>query len=279
MYPILFSVGGLSIYSFSIFLVMSWCVWSFLFWKKLRTFAVADERIFDIMFYATLVTIFFSRLTFVLTHQVSFADNWLKVGALWIAPGLSFYGALISGVFALFLLSKRYTLRFGYVLDSFVMSFPIAMIVGLFGSFLDGTTIGLSSNLPWAVTYVGHLTKRHPVQLYEILVYASLACMVFLLEKKSDKDHWPYGIVATWYFFASALLMFGVEFFKESDFFIAELRFNQWILIAIFAESLGILYMVGGGKQAIGRILVKIFYKTRLFAGGIYAKISKKRVE
>ncbi len=277
MYPILFSIGGFTLYSFSLLLVVSWSVWSFVFWKKLRKYAVSDERIFDLMFFTTIVAFLFSRLSFVVTHVDTFVDNWLKVGALWVAPGLSFYGALISGILTLFFLARAYKIRFGYILDSFVMSFSFASIVGLIGSFLDGTTVGTLSSLPWALPYVGHLSKRHPIQVYEILVYLLLICLLFILEKKSNKDHWQFGILAAWYFFGFAIMMFGVEFFKENDLYIHQLTIQQWILIAIFAESCGVLYIACGGRQKMRSVVVFIYQNTRRFVGNLYEKLPKKR--
>lgn len=269
MYPILFSIGPVQIFSFSVFLILSWCVFSFLFWKKLRAqAALMEERIFDLMFYSTLGAAVAARVGFVLTHGSLFADNMLKIVALWIQPGLSFFSGLVAFVLILLYLSRAYKTRVGLVLDVLAVSLPWAFVVGKIGSLLDGSEVGIPASIPWAIRYAGYAGLRHPVQIYEIIALFCIGWVLIYKERRAGKFRWPYGLVGIWFFVLFSAAMFVLEFFKESRLYYSKISANQWILIVFFAEALGAFYVRGGGREKIRPIL-----------GKLYAKLSKRHLE
>jgi len=276
MHPILFAIGQIHIYSFSVFLILSWLVFSFLFWRELRKGGVDEDKIFDLMFYATLVGFIVSRAGFVAFHWELFSDTLLRVVAVWVQPGLSLYGAIAGALCTLILLSRREKVRLGTVLDAFALSFPGALLIGLAGGFLDGAVVGKISRIPWAVRYVGNVGIRHPIQLYEIIACIGIVIILWLLSQRSSKEKWPYGLVGLWFFLLFSILMFPLELLKESRVYWT-LSANQWILIALFAEALGAFYVRGGGREAIRPIPHKIQQFLIKVFGGIYAKFSKQR--
>lgn len=255
MFPILFSIGPVTIYSFSVFLVLGWLTFSFLFWRNLRTSGTEEDRIFDLTFYATIVAFITARAGFVLTHWDLFSDTWLKILALWVTPGLSLYGGLLGGVATLVSMSRTIKVRLGLVLDALASALPLALIIGLFGAFLDGAIVGKMANV----------SARHPVALYEIAALILLLLLQTMLARKAARQHKPHGIAGVWFFMLWSSCMFILEVFKESRVYWS-FTANQWVLVAIFAESLGALYVRGGGRQWI-----------RPFIHKLYAKISKHR--
>jgi phosphatidylglycerol---prolipoprotein diacylglyceryl transferase len=261
MHPILFAFGHIHIYSLSIFLILSWLVFSFLFWRELRADGVDEDKIFDLMFYATLVSFIGARAGFVAFHWDLFEKTLLRTVAIWVQPGLALYGAIAGAILTLIFLSRQEKVRLGTVLDAFAMSFPTALLVGLLGGLIDGTVVGKISRLQWAIRYVGSVGMRHPIQLYEIIVCIVMIIVLALIGKRSMKEKWPYGLVGLWFFLLFSIGMFPLEFLKESRVYWT-LSANQWILIALFAEALGAFYVRGGGREAvrpyINRIITNI---------------------
>lgn len=277
MYPVLISLGPIHIFSFSVLLLLSWLVFSFLFWKFLRAAATVEERIFDLTFYATLAAIVGGRLGFVLTHPELFSDSLLKIVALWVAPGLSLYGGLFAAMLTLVYLARRYKVRLGLVLDALALSLPAAFLWGTLGALLDGSYVGKITSLPWAIRYVGNVGKRHPVQLYEMIAFAVIIIVVLVLQKRSVKNKWPYGLVGVWFFLIWSVVMFALEFLKDTSVYWMSLSANQWVLIIIFGEALGAFYVRGGGREAIRPLFSGLRHKLAAAAGGIYAKFSQRR--
>lgn len=276
MWPVLVSIGSFHLYSFSVFLILAWVVWSFLFWRYLRSLAVTEERIFDCMFYVTIMALIGSRLFFVVTHIPLFSENWLRVVALWIQPGLSLPGALVTAVVTFIFLSITYKVRIAHLLDGFAVSFVAAGIIGSIGAFLDGSSYGKLAGQPWAVPYVGVIGRRHPVELYLTLGLIAIAVIIGVIRRISEKRKWPYGILSMWFFTLFSILFFTVELFREHDVYWGRLSANQWIMVGIFAESLGAFYVRGGGKERLrttGRV-VGTWIKEK--GGKIYAKFPKR---
>lgn len=277
MYPILVNFGSAILYSLSVFLVMGWIVFSFFFWRVLRSGGTEEDRIFDLTFYATLVAFVAARASFVVFHWELFADTWLKIFALWVTPGLSLYGGLIGGLATLVVMSRSQKVRLGLVLDAFALSFPPALLVGLIGGFLDGALVGYMTNVPWAIRVSGEVGRRHPVALYEIAATALLLWWLGWFSRRAAHQKRPYGVVGVWFFLVFSVVFFMLEFFRESAVYWMSLSANQWVLIAIFAEAMGAFYVRGGGREWLRPIGVKGRMAITKITGGIYAKFSKRR--
>lgn len=277
MLPILLSIGPITIYSLSVFLVLAWGIWSFLFWKSLRTEGIAEDPMFDLMFYGSLAAIVFSRCGFVLFHWDLFSDTWLKIIALWVQPGLSLYAGVLGGCLLLIIFAKYNKIRLGIIVDALGLSLPSAILIGKIGSLLDGSEVGkIAEKLPWAIRYVGHLNVRHPVQFYEILYLGLIVVVLSLLQVRSIKKKWSYGIFGLYFFLLYPPGMFILEFFKEHAIYWT-LSANQWILIALWAEALGMYYVRSDMRDTIQPFFARRRHAITLFIGDIYAAIKRKR--
>ena len=258
MYPLLVSFGAVHLYSFSVFLVVAWLVFSFLFWRSLRSQGVDEEHIFNLTFYSTLAAFVFARLVFVFLNPELFRESLLKIAALWVQPGMSLYGGLVGGLLALVFLCRTYKVRVGHVLDAVGPAFGTAFVVGQVGAFLDGTYVGTVANLPWAVRFVGHLGTRHPVEIYEIAAMMAILIVTAILSRRGTRNKWPYGLLGLWFFAMTSVAMFALEFFKDTRVYFTHLRANQWILVALFAETIGAFYVRGGGREALRPLVNKL---------------------
>lgn len=249
MLPILFSIGPFHLYSLSIFLILAWCIWSFLFWKKLRSLAIEESRIFDLMFFMTLAAFVGARASYVLFNPQYFTRSWLLVFTVWIQPGLTILGAIMSAVILLFFLVRIYKLVFVDVFSAFIAAFLPAYIIGSIGSLLDGSVVGKQAEkLPWLVRYVGHMGFRHPVQMYGIITVLIVIGITLFLRRFAKKYSWNAYIIpfiGVLFFFLS---MFVLEFVTERSVYWFKLSASSWV------------------------------YGVFIFAGGVYAAISSRFV-
>lgn len=288
MFPVLLSVGLFRLYSYGFFFILSWCVFSFLFWKGLRKEGISEEKIFDLTFAGTLTGGIFGRLFYVIFNWPFFKDSWLSIFALWVQPGLSIYGALAGGLATLIILGKKKNIRIAHIADAFVSAYAGALIVGSIGSLMDGTVIGLPTGLPWAVRYVGFPEPRHPVQIYEIILNILLLLIIITVNTQAKLRKWPYGISAIIFFFLYSVSMFAVEYMRDTTLWFYYFHINHWFLIALFLTSLVLYYLRGGGKEAVEPAFRKIqarieeyFQNSKIFMqstlNSIYEK-AKKRI-
>lgn len=251
MLPATIVIGQGSFVIFNLFVVLGWLGFSFLFWRSLRRFAVEEDRVFDLTFFASVFALVFSRLGFVATHPELFlGKSPLLIAAIWVAPGLSWLAGLVGGVATLVMLSRQYKVRLGLVLDALAVALPLPIILGEVGSLITGAELGRVSSLPWAAAFGGG-PPRHPVQLYEMIGIIGISIISLRMTTRSIKHKWPFGIVGVWFFFCYAIAEFALEFAKDSRVYWGNLTANQWILIGIFAECIGVLYVRGGGRERV----------------------------
>lgn len=241
MHPIFFSLGPVTIYYFSFFFLLASAVFSFIFWQRLRDRGVDEEKIFDLTLYSALLAFIGARAAFVATHWSDFSSDYLRIIAIWVTPGLSLYGGFLVGSVAAYILLKSLKLRLSWVLDAFAFSFPLSLSLGRLGALLDGSEVGRPTPFPFGVYYVGHTALRHPVQLYETfgLLLIFIAFLLFsrsgIVKKLSPGSLGPISIALASFWF------FSLEFFKEGSVYWANISPNQWLLVFIFAQSLGMI--------------------------------------
>ncbi len=260
MMPTLIPIDHGGIVVMNSVITLSWLVFSFLFWRGLRAVAVEEDRIFDLTFYTTAVAFMAARFGFVVTNWELFSGkSLLLIVALWVSPGLSWIGALIGGLAACVVLSRQYKVRLGLVLDILAVALPLPIILGEAGSLITGAEIGIAARVPWALRSASDGVLRHPVQLYEMLALVCIAVIIFRLNTLSAIKKWPYGIVGIWFFLLYATFGFGLEFLKDARVYWSTLTANQWVLIGIFAECIGALYVRGRGREQLRLLVHKSF--------------------
>lgn len=170
MFPVIASIGGFTISSFGLFLLLSFLVGFFVVWRIVRLYEIDSEKIVDLSLLIFIGSIIGARTFFILTHWPQF-NNFLRIIDLLRYPGLSFWGGFIGGVLMLLVFAKRLKLRVWQAADLITVGLFIALSLGSIGCLLGSCEYGVPSQLPIAVTQIGVLEKRFPIQLIQSLLY------------------------------------------------------------------------------------------------------------
>ncbi|HEV8479731.1 MAG TPA: prolipoprotein diacylglyceryl transferase family protein [Candidatus Eisenbacteria bacterium] len=105
------------------------------------------------------------------------AEAWAHRGDFaWLLGGKTIVGGLLGGLIAVEI-AKRAVGETRSTGDLFVIPLCVGMAIGRIGCFLAGLddhTYGVATTLPWGVDF-GDGVRRHPVQLYEIVVLGAIA--------------------------------------------------------------------------------------------------------
>lgn len=279
MGQILFSFFYHNAVFMNMMIVIGWVTCSFLFWRGLRYFAVEEDRVFDLTFYATLTGFVFSRAGFVISHWDLFAGKSpLLIAALWVEPGLSWVSGLVGITAALVLLSRQYKVRLGLVIDTLGAALPYTIGIGELGAFLTSAETGKGTSVyswlsggrvPW-------VPVRHPVSLYELITVIVIGFVISRMGRAAVTHKWPYGLVGVWFFVLYAVSGFALEFLKDSRVYWGNLTANQWMLIGIFAECIGVLYVRGGGREYMRPRIRHLVARIQEKGLHIYESISRR---
>lgn len=169
MFPVLFSIGKFSLSSFGVFLALGFLIAIFLIWRLGRAWDLDEEKTLDITLLTFLGGFFGARIYFVIEHLADFIALPLNLILINKAPGLSFWGGILGGWLTLYFLAKRKRLNFWQLADIASVGLLGGLILSDMGCFLGGCNVGSPSSSFIAVTMVGIIGKRWPVQIIEAL--------------------------------------------------------------------------------------------------------------
>lgn len=277
MFPTLLSIGPLHVSSFWIFTLCAWVVFSFQFWRQLKNQAIAEESIYQLMFYGTIAAFIGSRFGFVFTHWPLFSGPlWIRIFTIWIQPGYSFYAGFIAGGAVMLAMSRQFSIPRSLFLDAFTTAFASAFPWGAMAAFLEGSIVGIATSLPLGIRMNGQDGLVHPLALYEISFVFVILFILYSIRKWQAATMERSGMYALWFFLLFSVVMFCLEFMKEGRVYFLALSYNQWICIGIFGEAAGALITWGGGKEFLKTNIPKLYKHVRVRIGGWYAKFSKR---
>ena len=217
MYPIIFHLGSVTVYSLGVFLVLAYLLATFIFWKEGRKQCYREEKLLDLSLISLIAAFIGGRLLFVLIHSELFRGNLPSIFAFW-EGGLTFYGALSGILIAGYLTCRKWKWPLLQIADFGALSALAAYTLVKIGTFFAGTDVGILTNLPWGVQFVTVSSTRHPVQLYEaIFVGVAFILMRIAYEKNIKSASFRSGKI----FFFSVFLLFFSRFlfgFLREDF-------------------------------------------------------------
>ena len=243
--PVVLSFGRLTIRWYGLMYLLGFILGykHYVFRYRRGLFSLNPEHTQNLITYIMIGMMIFARLTYVVVYNPMY--YWAhpsEIPAIW-QGGLSFHGAAIGFILAVYLYGRRHGFTFYQIMDSTVFGAAQGIIWGRIGNFINGELPGRVSDVPWAMIFPdsGGL-PRHPSQLYQsfcegFLVFVSL----YLIERYERKNgyapdpvkisaeaadpkkkkvmvEWKRtGVISTWFLILYGLARFTIEFFREPD--------------------------------------------------------------
>lgn len=242
MHPVLFEVGGISIYSYGFMIAIgaiAGVAYMVIQGKKEvgLTFDQANS-LFLLIFLAAFVggkaLLFFEDASYYMEHP----------GKLFTGRGFVFYGSFLFAVPTMLWFFKKQKLPTYAMLDIMAVTTCLVHMFGRLGCFLAGCCYGLPTDSAWGVVFTDPAchapkgTPLHPTQLYES-GYIFLVMLVLLYLRGRRKF---YGQLFLTYLLLYAVGRYALEFFRGdiARGFIIEkyLSHSQLIALLIFLTVL-----------------------------------------
>lgn len=203
MYPILFHLGPITVYSFGLFLIAAYLLATFIFWKEGKRQGYSEEKLLDLSLVVLIAAFIGGRAFFVFTNYELFHGNWQSVLTFW-EGGFTFYGVLIGVLMAVFLVSKKWKWPLLQIADFGILASIAAYGVVKIGTFLAGIDYGTLTTLTWGIEISTVAGARHPVQIYEAaFIGLFFIVMKVAYEKNLKSTNFRSGKV----FFFSAFIL------------------------------------------------------------------------
>jgi phosphatidylglycerol---prolipoprotein diacylglyceryl transferase len=240
MLPIILNWQGLIIYSYPLFIGLSWGV-AFRIAESLKPKEIQYHHFLIYMFGLFIFSWIGAKTLFLITQDQWNSSELMISQSFWLGGGFVFYGGLLGG--GLFSLISLYVLKNWSLKNSEFLVVPLTMghAIGRVGCFLAGCCFGSKTSSVIGTHLHGAL--RHPVQLYE----AGGLVLIALGVTKLKNFRLPF------YLICYGLLRFGLEFIRGDEIRGGwlELSTSQWIsLLLILLGMIQVIYSILLGKSS-----------------------------
>ena len=210
MYPVLFSIGGLAVYSYGVSVTLGFTVLVVVVWCEARRRGRRPQETAILLLASLAGAAIGSRLAFILilgpSPTLLNPYSWLTSGV----PHFHYLGVLVGG-YAGVVITKRALGVKEMLGDPFALGLPAMMMLVRIGCFLGGCCYGKPTSLPWAVNM--HGAYRHPTQLYEWLFQASALIVLWRLRDRMPRP----GDLLNLYYLAYVVFRFFQQFWRDDN--------------------------------------------------------------
>ncbi len=258
MHPIIFSFGGITIYSFGLMMGISFLIGNYLLSKEFQRKKLPADLASNITLIALIAGVSGSKLLYVLENWSSFIQD--PAGMIFSPGGLTFYGGFVLATASIYGYARMKRIKFIRIADAAGPALLLAYGIARIGCHLAGDgDYGFPTTLPWGTDYsngtyppsaafhnfpevtsqfpggiVPDTTLCHPTPIYETII-----CTAFFLILWNNRKRWSIdGQVFYAYLVLAGVERFAVEFYRLNPrllFGLSEAQIIALILIVIGA--------------------------------------------
>ena len=155
MNPILFDLGFIKIYWYSI-MVLTGCLLGYIvIMSEAKKFGINKEFMFNLFFYVFIFAIIGARLYYVGFNWDYYSNHLPEILQIW-EGGLAIHGGMIVGAIVTFIYTKKYKVSTWRIIDIIVVGLIIGQAIGRWGNFFNSEAHG------GATTYFALQSKHIP---------------------------------------------------------------------------------------------------------------------
>ncbi|UCG35018.1 MAG: prolipoprotein diacylglyceryl transferase [Candidatus Omnitrophota bacterium] len=214
MYPVLFRIGPLTIYTYGFFAFLGIVFGYLVCAKEAKRKQIARDTFSNIIFWTIVFGFVGARFLYVAIEFKQFLQHPLAV--LFGRSGFVFYGGILSGFVALIFLTRKYSISFAKFGDVIALGIPLGHAFGRLGCFFYGCCYGRSTDSWIGVLFppgspAGALrVKVIPTQLISAFFLLLLFSFLMIYRTRSKFE----GQVGIYYLLFYGVFRFIIEFFR-----------------------------------------------------------------
>lgn len=220
MYPQLFELFGVSIYTYGLMLVAAYLIGLRVAVARGRAQGLNDARVMDLGILVIVGALVGAKLLLFVVEFHHILEDPAFIWTLLRSAGV-FYGGLLLAVVAAFWFMRRHRMPLWTTCDAFAPGIALGQAVGRIGCLLAGCCYGEPTDLPWGVTFTDPIAAAnvgtpldvavHPTQLYESGAVLAIMGILLVLERRGrmfpGQLFWSYLLLYP-------LARFAIEFFR-----------------------------------------------------------------
>jgi phosphatidylglycerol:prolipoprotein diacylglycerol transferase len=220
VYPELFSIGPITVYSYGVLLAVSYLLGLRLAMSRAKQWGLDANRVLDLGIYIIIAALIGAKLLLLVVDFDQFRRAPAELLSLARSGGV-FYGGLILAVLAAFWYIAKHRMPFWTTTDVFAPGIALGHVTGRLGCFAAGCCYGRPTTLPWGITFHNPLAAAnvgtplgvalHPTQLYEAGAELLILGILLFTEKRGK----PFAGRTFWaYMLMYAISRYIIEFYR-----------------------------------------------------------------
>ncbi len=205
MYPELFSLGPITVYSYGVLLAISYLLGLWLAMRRARAWGLDANRVLDLGIYIIIAALIGAKLLLLVVDFDTFRQSPADLMSLARSGGV-FYGGLILAVLVAFWYMHKYRLPLWTTCDVFAPGIALGHVTGRLGCLAAGCCYGRPTSLPWGITFTNPLAAAnvgtplgislHPTQIYEAGAELLILAVLLVTERRgrpfAGRTFWGY---------------------------------------------------------------------------------------
>lgn len=235
MYPILFSVGGVSVHAWGIFVMLGVVAGVWLTTRLAKGSEFSADKIQEFVVYGVAIGFLGARVWEVLFSWGDYAHEPLQALLFW-QGGLSIQGAVAANAAFSWWYFNKEKLSYRRFVDIAVPGLILGQAIGRIGCFFNGDAYGKPTDAWYGVVYqpgtpafsAWGLTPLVPAELMEAGLDVAILAVLLLMFKKRKFD----GQVGLAYFVLYSLARFGLEFLRTDSLMVGGFKAAQLTALA-----------------------------------------------
>lgn len=238
MKTIAFKLFGIDIYWYAVIITIALIIGLIILKIKDGKFGIKFDDCLDVFIITLPISIIGARFYYVIFKLQYYLENPHEI-LNFRGGGLAIYGAIITGVISILVITKVKEINFFDMLDYLAPSLAIGQSIGRWGNFVNGEAYGIETNLPWAIKVFekGVYKNVHPTFLYESI--ATLIIFI-ILTKLSEKRKFR-GEITYIYIILYSFVRFFIEGIRIDSLMLFNIRISQILSLILFIVFCGVL--------------------------------------
>ncbi len=217
-----------------------------------KRLALKRDTVIDLAFWVIPLGLICARIYYVLFQWETFADNPVSVLYLW-EGGIAIYGAVIGGLIAILLFSRRRRLNPFLLTDMIVPGLALAQCIGRWGNYFNMEAYGreisdpawqffpIGVQIPENGRYVWHMATFFYESGLNLLIFIVLW---FFFRKKSKIT----GTVTLCYLLLYGIGRFMIEGLRTDSLMLGGIRVSQLLSLGLVILSV-VLLIINASRQ------------------------------
>ncbi|MDD3392030.1 MAG: prolipoprotein diacylglyceryl transferase [Bacilli bacterium] len=271
MDAVLIEIGPITIYWYSIMILLGMLIGGTLAIKEAEKFKISEEFMINLAFFLIPISFIGARIYYIIFDFAYYKNNIIDIFKIW-EGGIAIHGGIIAGLIFIIIYTKKYKVNTLKLLDILVVGLIIAQAIGRWGNFFNQEAYG-------SATTLSHLQSLHipnfiiermyingvyytPTFLYEsIWCVIGFIVLLFVRRYKYIKN----GQITAIYMIYYSIGRFFIEGMRLDSLMFNNIRVAQLVSFLLIVIGIIMFIFLGRGSKLENRYNEKENLKDVMF--------------